>query len=202
MKYNHSDPFELIQILGSITPLSLPFQERLADQIQTESHSTKDLLLRPGDVARRIYFIKEGFLRSFSIDEQGKECTSWFMGKNDLMISVYSFFTQQPAEEYIEVLENCVLQSLTWGQLQSYYADFNEGNLIGRILTEKYYILSEERSIFIRTKTPEERYKIFREKYGQIEQLTTQSNIASYLGITRETLSRIRSRLARLNFAS
>ncbi len=197
MENNITDPIDLMQVLGSITPLSAPFQERISNQILTEAFKTKHLLLQRGDTARRIYYIKEGFLRAYIVDENGKECTSWLMGKNDLMISVYSFFTQRPADEYIEVLDDCILQSITWNQLQSYYADFKEGNYIGRVLTEKYYILSEERSIFMRTKTPEERYKILLQQHSQIEQLTTQSNIASYLGITRETLSRIRAKILR-----
>ncbi|MFC4213359.1 Crp/Fnr family transcriptional regulator [Pedobacter lithocola] len=186
-----------MQVLGSITPLSAPFQDRIASQILTESFKAKHILLQPGETARRIYYIKEGFLRAYNVDENGKECTSWLMGANDLMISVYSFFTQRPADEYIEVLADCILQSISYHQLQSYYADFREGNYIGRVLTEKYYILSEERSIFMRTKTPEERYKILLQQHSQIEQLTTQSNIASYLGITRETLSRIRAKILR-----
>jgi len=188
----------VMQMLGYLTPLSAQFQERMTSQLFTETFKSHHILLHPGEVARRIYFIKQGFLRAFTIDPNGKECTSWFMAKNDVMISVYSFFTQQPAEEYIEVLDDCVLQSLTWNQLQSYYADFREGNFIGRVLTETYYIQAEERSIFMRTKTPEERYKILIEKYKGIEQATTQSNIASYLGITRETLSRIKSKLLKL----
>lgn len=185
----------VMQMLGSLTPLSAQFQERMTSQLFTETFKSHHILLRPGEVARRIYFIKEGFLRAFTIDSSGKECTSWFMTKNDVMISVYSFFTQKPAEEYIEVLKDCILQSLTWNQLQSYYADFKEGNFIGRVVTEAYYIQGEERSIFMRTKTPEERYKILIDRYEGIEQLTTQTNIASYLGITRETLNRIKNKL-------
>lgn len=186
---------DVMQLLGYLTPLSAKFQERMTSQLLTETFRSHHILLRPGEVAKRIYFIKHGFIRAFTIDSTGKECTSWFMKKNDIMISVYSFFTQKPAEEYIEVLEDCILQSLTWSQLQSYYADFKEGNFIGRVVTEAYYIQAEERSIFMRTKTPEERYKLLIDKYENIEQLTTQSNIASYLGITRETLSRIKSKL-------
>lgn len=202
MESDVSDSIDLVLVLGSITPLSAPFQERITNQVLTETFKKAHILLRPREVARRIYYIKKGFLRAYIIDENGKECTSWLMGANDLMISVYSFFTQRPADEYIEVLDDCILQSITWSQLQSYYADFKEGNYIGRVLTEKYYILSEERSIFMRTKTPEERYKILLQQHNQIEQLTTQSNIASYLGITRETLSRIRSKILRTHLAS
>lgn len=189
---------DLLETLGFIVPLPAPMQERVNREILTEKFNRKHLLLKPGETARRLYFIRSGFLRAYFIDDQGKECTTWFMGKGDLMISVYSFFTQKPAHEYIEVLQDCKLQSLSWHELNAYYADFPQGNLLGRIVTQKYYILSEERSIFLRSQTPETRLNQLLERYPDIEQQTTLTNIASYLGMTRETLSRIRSKKARL----
>lgn len=183
---------DLLETLSFILPLPAPFQDRVNREIITECFNRKQLLLRPGEICKRLYFIRSGFLRAFFIDENGKECTTWFMGKGDLMISVYSFFTQKPAFEYIEVLQECKLQSLSWQQLNAYYADFPQGNLLGRIVTQKYYIMSEERAIFLRTQTPTLRYEKLLEQHPDIEQQTSQNNIASHLGISRETLSRIR----------
>lgn len=194
MEEDINDTSEVLQVMGYIAPLPAPFQQRISSQLLTETFSARQLLISPGDIARRIYYIKKGFLRAYFIDQQGRKHTTWFMGKGDVMISVYSFFTQKPAQEYIEVLQDSILQSITWSQLQSYYADFREGNLIGRIITEKYYILSEQRSIFLRTQTQEERYQHLLQKHPDIHQLTTIDNIASYLAISRETLSRIRNK--------
>ena len=183
---------DLLETLSFIAPLPAPLQKRVNEEVVTECFSHKHLLLKPGEISRRLYFIRNGFLRAFFIDELGKECTTWFMGKGDLMISVYSFFTQKPAYEYIEVLQDCKLQSISWQQLNAYYADFPQGNLLGRIVTQKYYIMSEERAIFLRTQAPTLRYEKLLEQHPDIEQQTSQTNIASYLGISRETLSRIR----------
>jgi CRP-like cAMP-binding protein len=188
---------DLLETLGFIVPLPAPLQQRVRTELITETFSRKHLLLRPGEIFRRLYFIQSGFLRAYFIDPAGKECTSWFMGQGDLMISVFSFFTQQPAHEYIEVLQNCKLQSISWHQLNAYYADFPEGNLLGRIVTQKYYILSEERAIFLRTQTPEDRYGQLLKLHPGIEQKATQTNIASYLGISRETLSRLKAKKLR-----
>ena len=193
MYTSNAQQADLLETLGLIAPLPQPFQQRVNSEVQIERYPKKHLLLRPGETARKLYFIQNGFLRAYFIDPQGKACTSWFMGKGDLMISVHSFFTQKPAHEFIEVLQDCSLQSITWNQLNAYYADFKEGNLLGRIVTQKYYILSEERAIFLRTHTPEDRYQLLIDAHPDIEQQTTLNNIASYLGITRETLSRIRS---------
>lgn len=186
------DEADLLETLSFIAPLPAPLQNRVNQEAVIENFNRKHLLLRPGETARRLYFIRSGFLRAYFIDEHGKECTTWFMGKGDLMISVYSFFTQKPAHEYIEVLQKSKLQSISWQQLNAYYADFPQGNLLGRIVTQKYYIMSEERAIFLRTQTPVLRYEKLLEQHPDIEQQTSQTNIASYLGISRETLSRIR----------
>ncbi|MGN7988707.1 Crp/Fnr family transcriptional regulator [Pedobacter sp. 22226] len=192
MQKRATEEADLLETLSFIAPLPAPLQNRVNEEVVTESFSRKHLLLRPGETARRLYFIRNGFLRAYFIDENGKECTTWFMGKGDLMISVYSFFTQKPAHEYIEVLQDCKLQSISWQQLNAYYADFPQGNLLGRIVIQKYYIMSEERAIFLRTQTPNLRYEKLHEQHPDIEQQTSQNNIASYLGISRETLSRIR----------
>lgn len=197
MDHHTTTTLDLLQVLGSITPLPEPFQQRVSEQLHTEQLPKGHVLLSPGETCRRIYFVRSGFLRAYHIDKTGKEHTTWFVGQMDLMISIYSFFTQRPAEEYIEVLQDAELQSLTYHQLQSNYADFLQGNLIGRIVTEKYYIESEERALFLRTQSPEERYQALINKHPTIFQLTTITNIASYLCITRETLSRLRSKLAR-----
>lgn len=182
----------LLQTLNFIAPLSSKIQERIHEYLIEERFPKKHLLVKEGQVAKRVYFIKEGFARAFFYHDD-KESTTWFMGKGDVMISVFSFFTQQPGVENIELLEDSLLQSLTWTQLQSIYADFVEFNFIGRILTEKYYMMSEERAILHRTLSALERYKIMIKKYPEIMQKAKLGQIASYLDMSQETLSRIRS---------
>jgi CRP-like cAMP-binding protein len=192
MQKNAIKEADLLETLSFILPLPAPFQSRVNEEVINENFGRKHLLLRPGEISRKLYFIRSGFLRAFFLDEHGKQCTTWFMGKGELMISVYSFFTQKPAFEHIEVLQDCKLQSISWQQLNAYYADFPVGNLLGRIVMQKYYMMSEERAIFLRTQTPNLRYDKLLELHPDIEQQTSQNNIASYLGISRETLSRIR----------
>ncbi|MEJ5996606.1 Crp/Fnr family transcriptional regulator [Pedobacter sp. Du54] len=188
---------DLMQVLGQITPLPAPFQQRMLEQVIEEQFPAKHTLLAPGDTCKRIYFVKLGFLRAYHLDPNGNEHTTWFMGQNDIVISVHSFFTQQPAHEYVEILQDSILQSISWHQLQSYYADFPQGNLLGRIVTEKYYIQSEERALFLRIQSPEERYQALLNRHPDIFLHTTTQNIASYLNMRRETLSKLRSRLAK-----
>lgn len=182
----------LIQTLNFIAPLSSKIQERLHEYLIEEKFHKRHILVKEGQVAKRIYFINEGFARAY-FNHDAKECTTWFMGTGDFMISVFSFFTQQPAVENIELLEDTTLLSLTWTQLQNIYADFVEFNFVGRLITEKYYMMSEERAILHRTLSALERYKIMIRKYPLIMQKAKLGQIASYLDMSQETLSRIRA---------
>ena len=183
----------LFQLLSMISPVSLALQDTFKRFLRDEEHPKKHVLLREGQVARRIYLIRQGFARAYYHDPDGGEHTSWFMAPGDLMISVHSFFTQQPSHETIELTEHSALQSMTWQQLQTVYAEHPEFNLFGRKMTEKYYILAEERAIMLRCKRPIERYELLLRTHPRILQQATLTQIASYLGIKLETLSRLRA---------
>lgn len=183
----------LFRVFNFIAPLSYAFSERVRTYLRPESHPRKTILLREGDIARKIYFISKGFARSFFTDRDGREHTLWFMGEGDLMLSVYGFYRQQPAAENIELLEDSILLSLTWELVQTVYKDFPEFNYHGRLLTEKYYLMSEERAVLLRTRNPAERYANLVAAHPSILQKASLKDIASYLNITQETLSRIRA---------
>lgn len=189
---------DVLQLMGQIAPLPDPFQQRIASQLKAEHLAAKTIMLRPGETARRIYYIKKGFIRSFFIDSEGREHTTGFAGTNQLITSTASFLLQQPGDGYLQALSDCELLSLSYHQLQSYYADFPQGNLIGRILVERHFAQAEMRSRLLRYKSPRQRYQQLIAQHPNIEQLTTTGYIASYLGINRETLSRERSRALRI----
>ncbi len=143
-------------------------------------------------MAHRIYFIKQGFVRAYY--NKGVETFSnWFMGQSEIIISVYSFFSQKPSFENIEALEDCILQSVTWEQLQGLYKTFPEFNITGRIITEQYYIKSETRAIDLQTLSAKQRYNKLLADYPGILQKASLGKIASYLSVKPETLSRIRA---------
>ena len=185
----------VLQLMGQIAPLPEPFQQRIASQLKAERLPAKTLMLRPGQTARRVYYIKKGFIRSYFLDGEGREHTTGFAGENQLLTSTASFLLQQPADEYVQVLAEAELLSISYHQLQSYYADFPQGNLIGRILVERHFAQAESRSRLLRYKSPQQRYQQLLCQHPNIEQLTTTAHIASYLGINRETLSPTRSKI-------
>jgi len=183
----------LFQVLAEIIPLSENLKEALQAIIREKKYPRKSLLLEEGSINRHIYFVKEGFCRGYYY-KNGKEYTTWFMGQGNMVISVYSFFTQRPSAETIEILEDCILQYISYQDLQMLYKCFPEFNVVGRILTEKYYILSEERALALRTLSAKDRYENLIKAYPEILQKATLGQIASHLGITQETLSRVRGK--------
>jgi CRP-like cAMP-binding protein len=116
------------------------------------------------------------------------------MLENDVAISVESFFCQSTSKEYIQALEETDLWYITYEELQDTYSKFPEFNLIGRIITENYYVLSEQRSACMRQQRAPERYRFLLENYPTLIQRVPSKYLASYLGITEVTLSIIKSK--------
>lgn len=187
------DTAALFQTLNSIAILSPELKEAVSQYLSEERFPKKSPILKQGQVAQRIYFIKSGFTRAY-YEKEESTFTNWFMGQGEIIISVYSFFSRNPSFEYIEALEDCILQSITWEQLQKLYCEFPEFNLTGRMITEQYYIRSEKRNIDLQTLTAQQRYEKLLTDYPGILQKASLGQIASYLGIKQETLSRIRGR--------
>lgn len=178
---------------NQIHPLSAELIEHLSKVVKVLNLPNRHLLLKEGETAKHIYFIEQGFARCYYVKD-GKEVTQWFMGTGDAMISVFSFFNQASSPEYIELLEDSVLLCTSYADLQEIYQKFPEFNVIGRVLTEKYYMLSEERAIVLRSMNAQERYNDLMKKHPEILQKTSLKHISSYLGIAPETLSRIRAK--------
>lgn len=185
------DTQPLFLTLNNIAILSPQLKEVIAGMLVEEDFKKKSLLLKQGQVAHRIYFIRQGFVRAYYV-KSTETFTNWFMGEGEIIISVYSFFSRQPSFENIEALEDCVLQSITWEQLQRLYQDYPEFNITGRIITEQYYIRSEKRAIDLQTLSAKQRYEKLLTDYPGILQKASLGQIASYLSIKQETLSRIR----------
>lgn len=182
----------LLSFLQTIHPLSQRLVEALQSGIQRQELPARHLLLQPGRIAHQLHFVQQGLVHGYNI-QNGKEVSSWFMREGDFVISVVSFFMQQPSTEYIQLLEPSIVHSMSLTTLHEIYTEYPEFNLIGRILTEKYYVLSEQRAYALRAYSASERYRHLLDEFPDIFQRVAVKHIASYLGIVPETLSRLRS---------
>lgn len=183
---------ELLAYLNSIHPLSQEAKDYLHENLKRLEVPRKKFILRQGRICYNIYFVQTGLLRCFYI-KNDKEINSWFMKEGDVIVSVESFFDQTPGYENIQVLEDCVLYYIDYNELQYLYNNCPEFNFVGRALIEKYYKLSEQRLYSLRMQKAAEKYSFMMNNFPHIIQRVPSKYIASYLGITEETLSRIRA---------
>jgi len=184
---------ELLSLLNNIHPLSPALHAYLSEKIMARTIDKKEFLLNAGQISRHIYFIKKGLLRCYYIDA-GHEVCSKFLKEGDIIVSASSFFLQKESHEYIQAIEDSVLWYVCYDELQFMYKYFNEFNTIARVLTTKSYLLSEQRLSFIRMKQASARYSCMLEFFPELVLRVPAKYLASYLSISVETLSRIRSR--------
>lgn len=147
-----------------------------------------------GKTCRHLYFLQQGALRGYYTLE-GKEITHWFAFENDFVTSFHSYITQQPTVENIQLLEGSILWSISKEKLTSLLDKHREIERLVRIIYENYYIRLEERFINSHFKTASERYHDLLNQSPHIIERVPLGYIASYLGISQETLSRIRNRI-------
>ncbi|WEK34986.1 MAG: Crp/Fnr family transcriptional regulator [Candidatus Pseudobacter hemicellulosilyticus] len=185
---------QLLQHLKQLHRLSTEMELVLRQHFEELVLPRGEYLITEGQVCRRLYFLQQGCLRGYyTLD--GKEITHWFGFENDFVTSFHSFITQQPAVESIQLLEGCVLWSISKEALQSILNSHHELERLLRIAYEKYYIKLEERFVNAQFKTAKELYEDLLERTPHIIERVPLGHVASYLGISQETLSRIRSRI-------
>jgi len=115
------------------------------------------------------------------------------MEEGDFVISVLSFFRREPSNEYIEALEDGQLCGFHYDDLMYLYKTHLEFNIVGRIFTQEYFCLSEERLMSMRKRKAEQRYQDLLDKNPGLLNRVPLKDLASYLGLTPETLSRMRA---------
>jgi len=182
---------QLLNFFNSIHPLSDELKTQLSFYLKTQEFKAKRHLLKEGEICNYIYFIEKGLARSYYVKDAEEIC-SWFMKEGDVVISVDSFYNKKPSNERIQAIEDTVVHFIHYDELQLLYKRFIEFNIIGRLLTEKYYQLSEERLFSMRKQKAVERYDYLFLHHEEIVKRVPRKYIASYLGITDETLSRIK----------
>ena len=172
--------------------------DAFAQVFQEKRLRRKQLLVQPGFVARHRYYVVDGVLRSFIVDDLGQE-TTIALAVRDWWITDYnSFIYQQPATLFVEALNSaCVLQ-LSYEEEQKLKAANSRYETFFRIIAERGLAAQQRRIISGLTQSAEERYEQFVENYPQFLQEIPQYILASFLGMSTEFLSRIRNnRVAR-----
>ncbi|MGN6532597.1 MAG: Crp/Fnr family transcriptional regulator [Ginsengibacter sp.] len=153
----------------------------------------RKLLLKPGSMADHFYFIVKGVIQG-CIKDDGKLMTTWINEENEIVGSIRTLGTNEPCREYLQALEDCELVAIPVAFTELAFDKYPETNLIARRLWEHNYRGAEDRAYICRISSAEKKYKYFLERQPNLVNRISLKYIASYLGMTLETLSRVRSR--------
>jgi CRP-like cAMP-binding protein len=183
---------QLITFISQYSKLSPTAIEALEKRIEFESFHKNEIILSQGAKANKVWFIKKGMVRKFFYNE-GKEITIWIHAENEMLTSMHSYFQQKPSQENIQAIEDTELISLSYEKSLelSVYPEFNT---FSQDLITKQFSCIDEFSKKFSLMSAKEKYVALSEIAPQIIKRAKLGYIASILGISQETLSRIRSK--------
>ncbi|MCK0132100.1 Crp/Fnr family transcriptional regulator [Flavobacteriaceae bacterium F08102] len=185
---------DINQIIDTIYPLTTNSKNLLKESIIKTKLPKGHVLFKANEIESTMYFIKKGIVRAYAYSDDN-QITFWFGKEGSPIVSMQSYVNNQKGYEEVELLEDCELYALKTDKLQQLYLkDFQIANW-GRKFAEFELIKSEERLISLQFNTATERYLALLKNYPSILQRVQLAHIASYLGITQVSLSRIRANL-------
>lgn len=172
-----------------------PHFEKLLDKIIVKEIPSGTTLLSEGDSATKLFLVINGCLRAYFIKESGIEITSQFFIEGQMVASLESAMTGAPSRQYIDAIEDSIIGFIQMKNLEKIFRESNPGmNHFNKYLISRLIYYMNQNASFI-LDNPEKRYKKLLQDNPELVSRLPQQYIASYLGITPVSLSRIRTRL-------
>lgn len=165
---------------------------RLAGSLTSQTLKKREVWLKAGEVTDAMGFVLSGCLRTFYTDEKTHEHIVQFAFEDWWAGDLMSFITQEPASYTIDALEETTICFICKADYEQLLLDFPVYERFFRLLIQNAYVAGQARMIAVMSKNAEQRYNDLVRKYPQLEMRVAQLQIASYLGITAEALSRIK----------
>ncbi len=153
-----------------------------------------EVVVEAGKTCHYIYFITQGMLRSFYYDRKGKDITNWFANEDMIITAAQSFFKREPSVLNIQAIEASTVRAISYDQLEEVFREYQSLERFGRIIMTEIMMAVGKKAMFLQGKTAEERYHELIKTHPDIFQRAKLGHIAGYLGITQQSLSRIRGR--------
>ena len=181
---------------NSKVPLTAEDETQIKKYLSPKKLRKKQYLLQEGDVCKTIAFIEKGALRSYSLDENGNERIIQFGIEGWIISDLYSFLTGESATYNIDAVEDSELLLINKSAHDEMLLTMPKYETFTRLNITGAYLAMQRRLTSIISMPLEERYSNFIEQYPHIVQRFPQHMIASYMGLTPETLSRLRRRIS------
>ena len=185
----------ILENIAKHVSLTLVEQQLFLSKTETKILKAKTILLSAGEIAKNTYFVNSGILRSFTINDNIIEhvlhfaCEGWWIG------DMYSYISEKPGNLFIEVLENAEVVFISKENQQNLYTEIPKLERFFRILTENSLVAHQDRLLDNLSLSAEERFEKMCKKYPTLINKVPQKHIASYIGVTPEFFSKMKSKL-------
>jgi CRP/FNR family transcriptional regulator, anaerobic regulatory protein len=199
MKEILSDPSiePLLQYFEKLIPLNKEERELVREKFRSRLYRKKQYVLQEGDVCNQMNFVVRGCLRMYKIDDSGSMHVLQFAAENNWITDLGSFHSEEPSTLAIDAIEDTVVLQINQKDLIALYLSAPKFDRIFRVLIENSYVSLQKRLLQNISSSAENRYQSFLETYPHLVNRLPQTQIASFLGITPEFLSRLRNKLSK-----
>jgi CRP-like cAMP-binding protein len=185
---------KFFETVSQFTTLSDDSKQELSNHLKKLELPKGHIIVRQNTICNYLYFIESGLTRTYYIRD-GKDVTDWISSENDFACSIISFITRLPDRRIIELLEPSILFSLHYNDLETLCSTYHDIEHFFRKLVSFGLVQVQQRFDDLHFSTALERYQTLLTTHPTFIQQVPLGMIASYLGITQETLSRIRSQI-------
>lgn len=195
---NLENPLDvLIGSFNNSFPLNESEEEEVRRLFKKKVLKRKGVLLQEGDVCRHISFVVSGCFKMYAVDCNFKEHNLQFAIENEWIADIQSFYDEKPSRLNIEALEPSVVLQITHEDLLYLYINYHKFDRNFRIINERKFINFQDRILQSISFTAEERYLNFQRDFPELIKRLPNTQIASYLGITSEFLSKVRKNIVK-----
>lgn len=183
-----------VQLIKSITNLPTGLEDKFKALLSIKHIKKREHFVTAGRISRNIAFVREGLFRYYYTTEDGAEFTKGFFESNSVLSAYDAILENSPAHYSIEALEDSIIAKVNYDKFRQLFAEDPCWNVFLVALLQKGYLakVRRERELFLMD--AEQRYHAFLERYPGLEGRVKQHIIASFIGITPESLSRIRKK--------
>jgi CRP-like cAMP-binding protein len=186
---------DFFETISRLVVLSEESKQALAACLQPIELPKGYMLVKEDTVCNYIYYIEKGLTRTFYY-KKGKDITDWISTEKTFALSIISFISRRPDRRGIELLEDSLFRAIHYNDLEKLYQSYHSIERLGRLLISQGLIQVQQRFDELHFTPAQERYKTLLQSHPAILQRVPLAMIASYLGITPETLSRMRAQLS------
>ena len=186
---------KLFQSFARYQLLNKREKEDLSSRLTEKKIRRRQYILEADEISKQYTFVAEGCFRTFSLDRKFAEHNLQFAGENDWIMILHSFFFEKPAGVYVEAMEPSIILQIGKSDLLDLFVNNPKYDRYFRVIVENNYTKLENRILEAISSSADQRYHNFLANYSTLAQKIPDKHIASYLGITPESLSRIRKQV-------